>query len=381
MSLKPAEIHTQVQENFVCDIVLLVFNNITLTKNCIESILNNTDVPSKLIIVDNGSEKNVRDQLSRVKGNDNVKVTIILNEKNLGFARGMNIGIRNSNSQFVCLLNNDTIVTPGWLNNMIEVGLKNPGIGVINPASNNFGQYPPKGKNLEAYSGELRKQFAGKYTEVGQCIGFCMLIKRELIEKIGLLDEEQGFMFFEDTDYCYRAKRAAFKCAIALGAYVYHHEHKSFGRIKGIDKIFKKSQEAFYKRWGKPQRVVLILSQRLEGEPNPIAYYARGIRDLLRDNHFVYIITMSRPTGETLDELGISHANLRFICYRKSFLLRCFLKILLRRKKRFDFIIARDSYILNILKKTVPIHKTAVLDKLDKKAIEAIWQKRFNYQS
>lgn len=369
------------QKNFVCDIVLLVFNNLTLTNNCIESILNNTDVPSRLIIVDNGSEKDVRDKLSAVKGNDNVKVTIIFNEKNLGFARGMNIGIKSSNSEFVCLLNNDTIVTPGWLNNMIEVGLKNPEIGVINPASNNFGQYPPKGKSLESYSGELRKQFGGKYTEVGQCIGFCMLIKRGLIEKIGSLDEEQGFMFFEDTDYCYRAKRAAFKCAIALGAYVYHHEHKSFGKIKDIGKIFKKSQEAFYKRWGKPQRVVLILNQKLIGEPNPISCFARGIQELLRDNHFVYIITISRPTGKTLYELGISHANLSFICYRKSFLLRCFLKILLRRKKRFDFIIAPDSYILNILKKTMPIHKAAVLDRLDKKAIEAIWQKRFQYQS
>jgi GT2 family glycosyltransferase len=369
------------QENFVCDIVLLVFNNFTLTNDCIESILKSTDVPSRLIIVDNGSEKNVRDQLSGIKGNDNVKITVILNEKNMGFARGMNIGIRSSDSKFVCLLNNDTIVTHGWLSSMIDVSLKNPEIGVINPASNNFGQYPPKGKNLEAYSSELRKQFGGKYTEVGQCIGFCMLIKRELIEKIGLIDEEQGFMFFEDTDYCYRAKRAAFKCVIALGAYVYHHEHKSFGGIKDIDKIFKKSQEAFYKRWGKPQRVVLILGEKLRGEPNPIAYFARGIRDLLRDNHFVYIITRSRPSGETLDELGISHANLRFICYMEFFLLRCFLKILLRRKKKFDFIIARDSYILNILRKTMPIHKTAILDKLDKKAIEAIWQKRLGYQS
>lgn len=370
---------TLVEENFVCDIILLVFNNITITNKCIESILKNTDVPSRLIIVDNGSEKSVRDYLSVIEGNDNVKIDVIFNEKNLGFPRGMNIGIRSSNSKFVCLLNNDTIVTHGWLSNMIKIGVKNTEIGVVNPASNNFGQYPPKGRDLESYSDELGKQFSEKYIEVGQCIGFCMLIKREVIEKIGLLDEEQGFMFFEDTDYCYKARKAGFKCVIALGAYVYHHKHKSFGKIKDIDKIFKKSQEAFYKRWGKPQRVVLILNRDLNTQLDILKDAARGIRDLLSANQFVYIICRVKPSERILEELEIMHTNLHFICYAQFFFIRCILKILLR-KKRFDFIIVYNSYVLNFLRRIGIFYKFGVFNELNNDIIKEIWKKRFQYQ-
>lgn len=365
----------------VCDMVLLVFNNLFYTRECIESILRNTALPSRLIIVDNRSEENVREYLKGIGSTDSVEVTVILNDKNEGFAKGMNRGIRESKAEFVCLLNNDILVMPNWLNNMVEIASNNPSIGVVNPQSNNFGKVPDRGKSLDDFATGLSNEFKGRYIEVGQCIGFCMLIKRALIDKIGLLDEEQGFMFFEDTDYCYRAKRENFKCVIALGSYVYHHQHKSFGKIKEINKIFKQSQNLFYKRWGKPQRIVIMLNYRLNEDISPLVNLKEKIVRLLKDNHFVYIICRDKPDEKSLEKFGILHTNLSFINFKKIFFLRGILKILLKRKKPFDFIYLTESFMNKVLNKFKPFLKAELLDILNNDTMDAIWKRRFQSQS
>ncbi len=364
----------------ICDMVLLVFNNLSYTKECIESILRNTTLASRLIIVDNKSDENVRSYLKGVSSTADVEVTVILNDKNEGFAKGMNRGIRESKAEFVCLLNNDILLTPDWLSSMVDVASSDSSIGVVNPQSNNFGKFPTRGESLDNFAAELSNEFRGKYIEVGQCIGFCMLIKRALIDRIGLLDGEQGFMFFEDTDYCYRAKREAFKCVIALGAYVYHHQHKSFGKIKEIDKIFKQSQGLFYKRWGKPQRIVIMLNHRLNEDASPIRNLKEKVARLLRDNHFVYIICQYEPPEKTLEELRIFHANLSFITFKKMFFLRGILKILLKRKKPFDFIFLTDQFAFKTLKRLKPFLRAGLLDDLNDDTMDMIWKRRFQSQ-
>ncbi len=348
----------------ICDIVLLVYNNLLYTKDCIESILKNTNIPSRLIIVDNASEDEVRNYLKAVKPSDNVDITLILNNTNEGYAKGMNIGIKESSAKFICLLNNDILVTPGWLNNMIEIADKNPNVGAINPESNNFGKVPPSNISIDDFSKSLQN-FKGRFKEMGQCIGFCMLIRRDLVDQIGLLNED-GLLFFEDTDYSYRLKEAGFKCVISLSSYVYHHTHQSVKKLKNMDQIFKESQKRFHERWGKPQRIVLILRQDLRSTPESLEAMAQKLSKLLLQNNFLYIICRKRSTEEQLEKMGLFHANLAFLCYKRLFSIRSILKILFKRKKRFNLIIARDPHILNLLKRLSFIHKTTLSCSINK---------------
>ena len=210
-----------------CDLVLLSFNNLALLKKCVESIMHCTDIPSRLIIVDNGStEAGLREYLTALIDGKSVQIKVIFNRLNEGFARGMNKGMEASRAPSVCILNNDIVVTGGWLAEMIKVAGSEAEIGIVNPSSNNFGLRFKKDTTLEEFAHELRKQ-SGRWVEMNACVGFCMLIKREMIKNIGYLNDKYGYAYFEDTDYSRRAQANGYKCVMAKVCYVYHAEGKS----------------------------------------------------------------------------------------------------------------------------------------------------------
>ena len=105
-----------------CDLILLSWNNLAILERCVESLVRCTDVPSRLTIVDNGStEEGLREYLAALKDAKSVQVKVIFNRLNEGFAKGMNKGMEESGSAYVCILNNDIVVTEGWLAEMIKV--------------------------------------------------------------------------------------------------------------------------------------------------------------------------------------------------------------------------------------------------------------------
>jgi len=237
--------------DITCDLVLLSWNHLEQTQPCLESLFATTDVPSRLFIVDNGSEPQVRTFLTTVKPRGAVQDVVLLqNETNEGFPRGMNRGIRASTAPFVCLLNNDLHFTDSWLEEMIEVARANPSVGLVNPASNNFGNRPSRGVSLEAHAQSLRA-LRGQCTEMGMCVAFCMLITRGLIERVGLLSEEVERIFFEDEDYAMRTQQAGFRCVAAEASYVWHAEHQTVRKMPEREALFAKNRAWCNERWGR----------------------------------------------------------------------------------------------------------------------------------
>jgi len=164
---------------YECDIILLSYESPELLKKCVESVLEKTGVRSRLIIVDNASkDTGVREYLSGVHGNDRVEVEKLFSEENAGFAGGINKGLKLSSAPFVCLLNNDCVVTEGWLEELISVVKKSPGIGLVNPQSNTFGLKPSRNETIEDCA-KKTSLLKGKYTELGHIIGFACLIKEK----------------------------------------------------------------------------------------------------------------------------------------------------------------------------------------------------------
>lgn len=337
-----------------CDLVLLTWNNFKITKQCVDSILRFTHIPSRLIIVDNGStEEGMKEYILSIKGNDTIDVQIIINPTNEGFAKGMNKGMKISNSPYVCLLNNDILVTGGWLEEMIKIAEENTEIGIVNPSSNNLGLRFGKDTTLEEFASTFKSQ-SGKWIEMDSGIGFCMLIKRDVVTKIGYLDEGYGLAFFEDRDYSRRAKIAGYKCAMAKGCYVYHIEGQSGKFLENKDKIFQRSAQIFYRKWGKPERIVYIITKQDEERFEEIK---ERIKSQAQGGNRIWIFQKD-GSGELKPYEHLDIMLNKFPA--RFFKLNAFWNIV-KKKKRFDKLYVDDAGLRNLLRFFKWLHKATVL--------------------
>jgi GT2 family glycosyltransferase len=334
----------------ICDIIIPVWNQLALTRDCIDSILKNTGgVGYRMVIIDNASSEDARLYLESVRDKEVGRAILIRNETNLGFVKAVNQGMDASDSPYVCVLNNDTLATDGWLAEMIKVAEGAPDIGVVNPSSNTLGQRPAKGEPIELYAEKIRG-LSGRFVELGAAIGFCMLIKREVVQKIGQFDEIYGMGNFEDTDFSRRAIREGYKCVRACGAYVYHSENTSFSRIKTFDEDFRRNRAIFEFRWGRPRRVAYLLEAY---DDNILKRIEQDSLRLARSGGWVFFYTKDNPA---LPE----HSNIiRRRLPDKYFYLTALFSIL-KKKKKFDEIFAGTGAFGGILKRLSFIHKAKV---------------------
>lgn len=238
-------------------IVILSLNQKEWTLACLRSIQNHTSIPYEIIIVDNGSNKDTVDALIEYTDR-NDRVTLILNAQNHGFAEGNNQALPLAKGDYVLLLNNDTLATSGWLEGMIRVLDEHPETGIVGPMSNyvagpqivesaRYSSIP----EMEAFASRWRDGHRGESLEASMVIGFCMLMRRKVIEAIGGMDGIFGIGNFEDMDFCYRATLAGFRIRIAREVFVHHQGSQTF-KAEKVDyiKTMKKNWELFKAKWG-----------------------------------------------------------------------------------------------------------------------------------
>ena len=328
-----------------CDIIIPVWNQLQFTKRCVESVQKNTKGDYRLILIDNNSRDETRDYL-RALSDENDNSTLITNRENLGFIKATNQGLRLSDAPYLCLLNNDTVAAEGWLETMISVAESDPNIGLVNPKSES-----PDRLSLRDYAKELAKN-GTRYLETSQCMGFCMLIKREVIEKIGYLDEVFGVGGFDDTDFSKRAHLAGYKSVCAKGAYVYHDWHTSFKKAGNREEIVRKNEEIFFDKWGRYLRIGY-----------PIIYGNNFYVDintslgLAREWNWVHTwLNASGRQRKALRELRLpEHQGLRLFHMsgvKAIFYLEVLFRLIerrLKRKKAFDVVLISDKRLWKFL--------------------------------
>lgn len=255
-------------------IIIPCHNAEEYTKACIESIDHSVDPNTQhyeIILIDNGSEsefsaseyrwvafteENGIKQWHRsdFEGYGNIK--LIRNEENLGFPKAVNQGIKAAKGDIIAILNNDVIVTKRWLE-ILQSYLSN-GFDIIGPVTNSISG--PQQVLIDPYEDleslykaaeTNRKKNEGQSYPYHRLVFFCVAIKREVIDKIGLLDEIYTPGNFEDDDFNMRAIEAGFKLGIAKDCYIHH-----FGSIthKAMDidyrELFTKNQKIFNDKWG-----------------------------------------------------------------------------------------------------------------------------------
>jgi GT2 family glycosyltransferase/2-polyprenyl-3-methyl-5-hydroxy-6-metoxy-1,4-benzoquinol methylase/tetratricopeptide (TPR) repeat protein len=232
-------------------IVLVTHNAWAYTRECLSSIRMRTDEPYELIVVDNGSTDGTPEFLERMED-----VRLIKNGENRGFPTAANQGIRAARGDVVVLLNNDTLVTTGWLRRMLEALERNRQAGLVGPCSNCVSgeqQVHVSYADLDALDGfawQFGKARHGLTTRTDRLVGFCLGMRREVIDRVGLLDERFGLGNFEDDDYCRRAMAVGFECVIAGDAFVHHFGSRSFAE-NGVDlaRVLQRNRQLFDEKW------------------------------------------------------------------------------------------------------------------------------------
>ena len=237
-------------------IIILTWNGLAYTKRCIETLITFTRHPQYAIIVaDNGSTDGTIEYL---RSHD--AVTLVTNGKNLGFAKGNNRAIAAADpTSDVVLLNNDTeIYQPDWIERMQALAYGSPAIGVVGcrlarpdgtlqhagtfmPIETLWGQQLGGGeKDINQYSGDR---------DVEGVVFACVYIKREVLTKVGLLNEDY-FSYFEDTDYCFRAREQGYRVVCCGSVTVVHHENVSthVNQVKHKE-VFLRAQRVFRTKW------------------------------------------------------------------------------------------------------------------------------------
>lgn len=237
----------------ITSIVILTYNNLEYTKLCIDSIRQYTHFGTyEIIVVDNNSSDGTIEWL---ENQNNIKV--IFNNQNLGFPKGCNQGIEVAIGDYVLLLNNDTVVTPNWLENLKVALNSNENVGAVgaitNSCSNNqvvYVDYKNTNEMIE-FATKNNVSDSSKWEERLRLVGFCMLIKNTVIDKIGLLDEIFTPGNFEDDDYSYRIREAGYKLILCKDCFIHHFGSASFGKDnEGYNSLLNTNRHKFKDKWG-----------------------------------------------------------------------------------------------------------------------------------
>ncbi|MBJ6801184.1 glycosyltransferase [Geomonas propionica] len=215
-------------------IVILTFNELECTRECLESIDRHTPEPHEVILVDNGSTDGTIPYLREFCAQRN-GYRLIENGTNLGFAAGCNVGMREAHGGHILLLNNDVVVTRGWLSGMLDALAREPEAGLVGPMTNRIAGPQQTGDavyhdtaGMDAYAASFRSANYGRRIPVDKLVGFCLLFTRAVLAEVGELDTRFGSGNFEDDDFCLRAALKGYRCVIAGDVFIHHYGSRSF---------------------------------------------------------------------------------------------------------------------------------------------------------
>lgn len=237
-------------------ILVLTYNNLPLNQACLASVCTQTAYPNyELVVVDNGSTDGTLEYLASL---EDEHVRVIRNPENLGFAGGNNVGIRASDGTYVMLLNNDTIVTRGWLTTAVKWLQNDRMCGMCGAVTNSIGNeamIPVSYRN----QAELR-EFAFLHAALhrGECYPnvdrialFATLIRRDVLESVGLLDEAYKVGMFEDDDLAMAMQRAGYHFYLAEDLFIHHVNNASFRKLQSREyqEIFERNRAYYEQKW------------------------------------------------------------------------------------------------------------------------------------
>ncbi len=236
-------------------IVTLSWNALEFTKLALDSIGKYTSEPYEVVVVDNGSRPDAVGYLHSI---EDPHVRVVYNDSNLGYGRGNNVGMAHARGDYVVLLNNDVIVTEGWLDGLLDPFARIPGLGVSAPRSNRVAGSQvvddasyADADGIQRYARERHKRWhrSGYITE--RAIGLCLCIDRRVIDEVGGFDDRFGMGNFEDDDLCIRIRAAGYRIYVCDDVFIHHFGSRSFvANEVDYSKSMQENWTKFARKWG-----------------------------------------------------------------------------------------------------------------------------------
>lgn len=238
-------------------VVIVSYGHPELTALCLASLLGDASAPAiEVLVIDNLSDEATRDCLRRLARLD-PRISLMELSANEGFAAAANAGIQAAGGALVALLNNDVVLTPGWLGPLAR-RLDDEEVGAVGPMTNRSVTQAQLNTPYRTY-GELlqlaarrRAEKAGAYRSVPMLEMYCFVARREVLTQVGPLDTRFGTGLFEDDDYSARLAAAGYRVELAEDAFVHHFGEGSFGDLHpdgSYARLFAHNQRRFEEKW------------------------------------------------------------------------------------------------------------------------------------
>ena len=238
-------------------IIVPVYNALSYACACIDRLYSiPIQIPFEVIVVDDGSAPDVRAWLD-VETSKREHFYFISFNQNRGYASAVNAGASVACGNTLCLLNSDTLVTPGWLDRLNAALEMNPALGIVSPITNAVGslvQLDPEAPNnpklIDQFAADLEDD-GRVITGLGRLTFFCVLLRQELWEKLGGLSEVYCQGYYEDDDFCLRTCLLNYQLGVVPSAFVFHYEKRSFkaNKINYTDVLNENARRFAQRAW------------------------------------------------------------------------------------------------------------------------------------
>lgn len=229
-------------------VIVPVYNQLERTKECLASILHDGDrAPYEIIIIDNASTDGTREYLevkARELDRSKDRFIQILNKTNLGVAAAWNQGIHAAHGDYLAIINNDVVLTAGWLRSLAWA-MENHGLNLVSP----FAATGTLDYNLQERARRFCERNLGKIwlDEADFC---AVAMPRSTCKLVGLFDEKFIVGGYEDTDYCYRMRELGLRFGVSGAAFIHHYGSSTLGPFKKAgDAHAAKNRDYFISKW------------------------------------------------------------------------------------------------------------------------------------
>ncbi|MFC3767207.1 glycosyltransferase family 2 protein [Paenibacillus sp. GCM10012303] len=236
-------------------IVIPTYNQHKYVAECIESIGVYTPEPHEIIVIDNGSTDGTADYLRSLK-RGTVRYKIF--DRNLGFAGGVNQGLMMARGSTIMFLNNDTVVTRGWLSNLLACLHGGSRFGLVGPVTNyisgeqlieaNYSSI----EEMHRFAAAINRSDPAKWRATGRLTGFCVLMRRDVFQRLGYLDEGFEIGNCEDDDYGYRCRLMGLDLVIARDTFIHHVGSTTIKTLtpEQFDEVYGRNLAFYSDKWG-----------------------------------------------------------------------------------------------------------------------------------
>lgn len=234
-------------------IIIPTYNKKDLLLQCLDSIEAHTPFPYELIVVDDGSDDGTPEALQRRR-----RIRVAVHERNRGFAGAVNTGLLMAKGKTVLILNNDVIVTEHWLENMLTCLHSSPDIGAVGPVTNYIGgeqqietQYSDL-TSMREFAASRNRPDQAKWKDTERLVGFCLLLRRDVVQKIGFFDEGFRVGNYEDDDWSVRLRLLGWRLVIAGDSFIHHLGSETMRSLDGriLERIEQENNAYFHLKWG-----------------------------------------------------------------------------------------------------------------------------------